>query len=133
MNDAHRHAVAKAPLLTLTSPLNPAAIRAAIQELQAALVGADGKDMAVLNALGKPTGLRPTQDLRHAIKMIPDGMGWLIGKGALKPTEPPYGIIIMDYYDDENRHGQAEHITLEIAVCIAAMQAHLSQLNQEGE
>lgn len=123
----------KAPPLTLTSPLNPAAIRAAIAELQNAMIGTDSKDMAVLNALGQSPGMRPTQDLRHALKMIPSGLGWLIGMGAVKTTEPPYGVIVCDYYDGENEHGRGEHICLEIAICIAALQAHLSQLEQAGE
>ena len=71
--------------------------------------------------------LRPTPyytaSIDAALTLLPDGRGWLLGRGHLTLTEPPYGARICSISDPDIEYGVGEGSTPAIALCIACLRA----------
>lgn len=73
---------------------------------------------------------RYTSSMDAAVKLIPDGMFWIAGYGRTRPDEPLAGAAVCKPDDQINPVGEAEGDHLAICLCIAALEARLSQQPQ---
>ena len=64
-----------------------------------------------------------SRSLDAAMTLVPEGMGWLIGRGQLFDSEPPYGASICHMRDPDKVYGAAESTSAPLALCIAALRA----------
>lgn len=76
----------------------------------------------------KSNAPRYTKDITSAVSLIPEALEWIIGKGKVRPDEPPFGIQIFPAGSGRNVHmpvplAEAEGDHLALVICRAALTA----------
>jgi hypothetical protein len=67
-----------------------------------------------------------TASIDSALKVVPEGLYWMIGHGRDAPDEPLGGALIIDPETDEDL-GEGEAATVPLSLCIAALETRLNR------
>jgi hypothetical protein len=79
-----------------------------------------------------------TASVDEALRLLPEGCDWLIGRGQTRPDEPPYGVQVFPAHSGRMVEmpvplAEGEHPSLAIAICIAALEARAAIAKASGQ
>ena len=119
--DAARAAIADAPNL-----------RSLIERLEAATEGSRELDYAIAETIGRETvramqgtfaPWKYTTSIDAALKLVPEGLYWVVTHGRTRPDEPLGCTMLTGKEPANEKVCEAEGATAALATCIAALKA----------
>lgn len=115
-----RDLIARLEQATGPDPALDLAIAIAVWGRPGVLVARQDQETGVVS---EHTHWRYTCSVDAALSLVPEGRGWLIARGALTETEPPYAAQVLHFRDPTLVFGEGEAVSAPLALCIASIKA----------